>query len=877
MPESASSHERNSVDVAPRRVPASLLFASGLCVVAIACSDVVRPALPSGARIDLVSGASQLAFSGDSLPQPVVLRLRDSLGSPLHVGTVTIRLDSGGGTSSSVVAAAQPDMNGFASFRLALPPTPATYHYSAVADESPLVKVDFIETAVFPPTSDSGVLISASLDGYSYLGGYTGEVVSPRIFVTDRLYHPLSGMTLRLSVSPGGFISDTVVTTNSSGQAAAKQWTLGPIVGADTLTVRLRSLSTVVVAAATSGPPATIIPDSEILQAAPDSLLSNPIRLTVRDAQGRGVVGAPVTWLDDYSSDSCTTTTGRNGVTWSIPPLATTNGCRWQADSRLGTHTLRVTSGIAAAQITVAVVAKPVGINAVSKSATGYFAPGTVLPDSVVFQLQPPPGGSVAGYLVRFISGNQFSSNFADSALTDITGTARVRWKLGPALGAQVLSASVVAYPAVTASFTVLSAGQPQYGAVAAGAAHTCALTDVALAASSYAHYAPPVVCWGRNSEGEIGDGSTIMRPSPTALRNATSSPYNFSIAAGVTSSCTEYDDDQGVEISPRSFTTILAPRALVCWGGNTTGQAGAAPSLSVAATPVGEMLSKPGVGTAHACAIRIRIQGSSAAPDSILCWGDNQYGELGDGTRTSRSTPASIQGVVGTPAILGAGDGFTCAVNTSGQAFCWGRNSEGQLGDQTSADRSSAAPVAINTRFAAMSAGLVPTGIQPEFSVGKAHACGIGVDARAYCWGRNAFGQLGDGSQASRPVPVVVASPVSFAAIAAGGEHSCAIASDGAAYCWGNNDHGQLGTGAAGGVVTSPAAVVGGLRFQTISAGGAHTCGLTTDSRVFCWGSNSDGQLGDGTTTDRAAPVQVSDYRPDASATASMARGRKR
>jgi alpha-tubulin suppressor-like RCC1 family protein len=153
--------------------------------------------------------------------------------------------------------------------------------------------------------------------------------------------------------------------------------------------------------------------------------------------------------------------------------------------------------------------------------------------------------------------------------------------------------------------------------------------------------------------------------------------------------------------------------------------------------------------------------------------------------------------------------------------------------------------------------------------SAGYAHTCAIAVSGKAYCWGRNGFapdpwgnyqsgGQLGDGSTRSSSVPVAVTGGLTFSAVSAGEDHTCGVTAAGAAYCWGSNDFGQLGSGSTVNASSVPVAVTGGLRFTGVSAGGTHTCGVTTSGAAYCWGLNVNGRLGDGSTDASAVPVAV-------------------
>jgi alpha-tubulin suppressor-like RCC1 family protein len=230
----------------------------------------------------------------------------------------------------------------------------------------------------------------------------------------------------------------------------------------------------------------------------------------------------------------------------------------------------------------------------------------------------------------------------------------------------------------------------------------------------------------------------------------------------------------------------------------------------------------------------------------AAYCWGYDASGQLGDGTTTdARDSPVAATGGVKFATLTG-GYWHTCGLTAAGVAYCWGNNNWAQLGDSTRIARTTAVPVTGGVVFRNLAAG------------GR-HTCGLGTAGAAYCWGWNGFGQLGDGTTVIRlaPVPVAVPSNVSFVRIVTGWYHTCGLTAGGAAYCWGFNAHGQLGDGTTADRAT-PVAVAGGLAFASLVLGVDHTCATTTTGDAYCWGSNVSGQLGDGTTTDRAVPVAV-------------------
>jgi alpha-tubulin suppressor-like RCC1 family protein len=196
--------------------------------------------------------------------------------------------------------------------------------------------------------------------------------------------------------------------------------------------------------------------------------------------------------------------------------------------------------------------------------------------------------------------------------------------------------------------------------------------------------------------------------------------------------------------------------------------------------------------------------------------------------------------------ASVSAGGQHTCGMAPDGGIFCWGAGAQGELGDGRTTP--SAQPVRVSLERAAL-----------DVSAGGSHSCAVTRENELFCWGWNRFGQLGLGTLLNQGAPVRVDPVRGYRSVSAGWYHSCALSQAGEAFCWGRNDQGQLGSGAADGApVTQQVAVAGGLRFASLSAGGFHTCGVSMDGRVFCWGLNHLGQLGSGTAVSSAVPVEV-------------------
>jgi alpha-tubulin suppressor-like RCC1 family protein len=278
------------------------------------------------------------------------------------------------------------------------------------------------------------------------------------------------------------------------------------------------------------------------------------------------------------------------------------------------------------------------------------------------------------------------------------------------------------------------------------------------------------------------------------------------------------------------------AEGAAVCWGANEGGQLGDG-SRTDREAPVAVRtelrFSMLTAGAAHTCGL--------AGGGVPICWGQNLNGQLGDGSRIDQLSPRAVGGGLLFTSLV-AGWNHTCGLTDNGNAFCWGLNSEGQLGDGSRLDQLT--PTLVRAPVASLVAG-------------QSHTCGISGQ-QVLCWGDNRFGQLGDGTTDGRVTPVSVqglAGPATQ--LASGAVHTCALTAGGAAYCWGQNLHGQLGDGSTRNS-TRATAVTGDLRFRSIYAGGALTCGFSVDGSQYCWGLNQSGQLGDGTRESRATPTLV-------------------
>jgi alpha-tubulin suppressor-like RCC1 family protein len=351
---------------------------------------------------------------------------------------------------------------------------------------------------------------------------------------------------------------------------------------------------------------------------------------------------------------------------------------------------------------------------------------------------------------------------------------------------------------------------------ITAGQFHTCARTSGSAE-----------LCWGLNLDGQIGDGTTTTRLAPVAVKGL--GPVS-QIGNGFDNSC------------------AVSGTGVFCWGSNAFGENGTG-MVTNGANPT------PGAVQGLTSAARI-VAGSSSstyaitAGGAVSAWGNNQEGELGDGTTTLRPFAAPVSGLAAPVVAMSGGTVYACAVLSTGAVQCWGTNVGGNLGDGTTTDRST--PV---TAVGVSGAVGVATG--------RIHTCAVLSNGGVQCWGINGSGQLGDGTTTDRltAVPVVgLGGPA--VAVTAAGDYTCALLASGSLQCWGDNTFGQFGNGTTTGSLTPVAAATGITTAIGITSGGdlqsQHTCAVTTAGNAFCWGSNESGELGNGTTTPSTTPVAV-------------------
>ena len=293
-------------------------------------------------------------------------------------------------------------------------------------------------------------------------------------------------------------------------------------------------------------------------------------------------------------------------------------------------------------------------------------------------------------------------------------------------------------------------------------------------------------------------------------------------------------------------------------WGSNDVGQLGDGTTANkriptLISFPAGETIKDVFAGQYHTFAVTTNGR--------VYAWGRNDYGQLGDGTKTNRSTPTLISFPAGeTIRNVVAEQEHSLAVTTTGRVYAWGRNNSGQLGDNTLVDNSN--PTLI----------LFPAGeTMRNVAAGLGHSLAVTTTGQVFAWGRNAVGQLGDGTKTDRPTPTLISfdgpnglnDGETMRGVVAGGEYSHAVTTNGRVYSWGWNNRGQLGDGTKTNRSTPTLISFTGLgseeTIRNVDMGGSHSMAVTTTGRVYAWGWNSFGTLGDNTLVDNSTPSLIS------------------
>jgi len=649
--------------------------------------------------------------------------------------------------------------------------------------------------------------------------------------------------------------SDTTVATVSSSDLVTALAN-----GTTTITASSGSVSATASVTVAQIPASLMLSPDSMVFAAPGDTAT--VIATVKDAGGTVIVNPTLTWA---SSDTSTVTVGSSGLVTAVAsgPAATVTA---QAGEGQATVSARVRGSNLAVTVTgdgdplsdVSVwLTDPPRTN--TKKITD--SAGTVLfrnlkaGEHTVTLQQLPTELTVTNPKTIQISADQehdlvFTGSFTPA---QITGTAKSWGK--PAEGAVVRIEG-----RDTVEVTVNSAGVFQVDSVLRG--------DYTLTISNHTGVRFKEATLTQTLQSGANTAEFIGKPDPERW---------ISFASGSEHTC--------------GVTTI---GDAYCWGWNHKGQLGDGTTGTDRATPNlvsgGHTWTSVSGGRYHTCGV--------TTVGDAYCWGSDQYGQLGDGTTTDSSVPVLVSGGHTWASVNGGGGDHTCGMTTVGDAYCWGFNNVGRIGDGTTTDSSVPVLVSGGHTWASVSGdscgmttvgdaycwgsnqyGRIGDGTTTDSSVpvlvsgghtwasvngSGMHTCGVTTVGDAYCWGSNQYGQLGDGITTDSNVPVLVSGGHTWASVTNGNDHTCGVTLFNEAYCWGKNAYGQIGDGTTGGGTWTwtpkhnPTVVSGGLTWVSLTNGNDHTCGVTTSDVAYCWGSNSRGELGFGTNTHSAVPVKV-------------------
>ncbi len=368
--------------------------------------------------------------------------------------------------------------------------------------------------------------------------------------------------------------------------------------------------------------------------------------------------------------------------------------------------------------------------------------------------------------------------------------------------------------------------------------------TGAASATAAATPNAPPTISYTSGVFSASGTSETVT---PVVTNSPTTYSYSGTLPAGVT-----FNTNTGAFTGPSSWgVTVTAlssamhtgcavvSGAAKCWGANTTSTPSLVTGLNSGVTAIATYAVVSGSVLVTSCAVH-----NGAAK----CWGDNSSGQIGDGTTTNRTTPVTVSGLTSGVTSISRAGLHTCAVH-NGAAKCWGSNANGQLGDNTTTNRLT--PVTVS--------GLT-SGVTAVATSESGSSCALLDNGSVRCWGSNTYGQLGDNTTTNRLTPVTVSGLTSgVTAVAMGYAHACATLLIGTLMCWGENGMGQVGDGTTTSRLTPVTATGLPANVTAVSAGLARTCVVLTTGGVYCWGYGSAGGLGNGGTANSVTPVQVS------------------
>ena len=811
----------------------SSVGAMRLVARASAAASVAVSATVTQDQLSVVSGGDQVARPGTALAQPVVVRIVDLQGALVTGALVTFAPSAGSVLPATVVTDAQ----GQARTAWTLGATPGVQQLTITGGTATAV------TVAATAARDSVRVVSGSAQTGRINTALADSVV---VRVVSPAGVAVPGVVVTFAAASGsGTVSPATVTTNGQGLAKTA-WTLGATPGALTLTASAPNTESATVTARALKADSAVVVSGDAQTGRVGAALALPVKVQLRDRlTGTAISGIAVTFAATTGNGTpspTTVTTDANGFAEASWTLGTTTGAK----------SLSVTSADASPlTVTATATVDTSRTLAISGGDGQVGAVNGVLSTPLAVTVTDRFGNPVAGATVLW---NDFLTNGISTAevqsVTNGSGVATTTARLGVALDSALIRAKLQGR---SETVTFLATARVALSSVQVGNFFSCA---TAAEGQSY--------CWGNNSSGQLGKRSTV------ALVDRGSTPVTLadSLVGG------NFPVFRSMSLGRTTACGVTLVKRLVCWGAGS-GNFGSALPTEITFTP-SVTVESVSAGESHTCFVDIDGLG--------WCGGENRFGQLGNRTTTPTTANSAVPvlQVVGGIAervrfsTIATGRSFSCGFRrfdptdaTTRQPMCWGDNALGQLGRNSTATDSVAVTVT-------MPGGAIPTAFDSTSLVaGLDHACVLDGSGNAYCWGSDGYGQIGDGGafgsgqRALQMVAVTMPAGQTFVRLAAGEYHTCGLTATGAAFCWGRNSSGQLGDNSqTDRSVPTAVSLPTGVTFKSIALGELHSCAVagtpsaagsgttSTTGRVFCWGDNEYGQLGDGAASGNRAPV---------------------
>ena len=834
----------------------------------------------TSAPFNITAGpAARLAFSqqpsditaGGTITPAVTVLVEDAGGNTVTGATNAITLalgtnPSGGSLAGTLTVSAVAGVATFSDLSL----TAAGAGYTLAATASGLSGTSSASFDVTPAAASKLAVGQQPSDAAS------GAALSPAVtaLVQDAFNNTVTGSTAAVTVAigtnPGGGSLGGTLTVNAvAGVATFGNLSVDKVGAGYTLDFTAAGLTGATSGAftITPGAAAKLAFSQQPTSSTGGAVIAPAVTVLVQDAAGNTVTSATSTVSLAFGANPGSGTLGGTVSTSAVAGVATFSNL---TVDKVGTgYTLaasssgltgatssafNVTPGAATAlTITTQPSSQVTNANALSQQPVLQLrdAGGNAVPQAgvnVLASLTDSTGATLGG--TRTVATNASGvATFTNLALTGAAGSYSLTFTSG---ALTPVSSTAIALVAGAPASVVASSATSQSGRVgiAAGTPPSVTVTDLSGNPVSGASVTFAVTAGG----GSVSGGSQ----STDALGHATVSGWTLgrSVTTNTVSATVgalpvvTFDATAEFKVATAAggndhACALTVDGVAYCWGrGGTAGLGDGSTDSSAVPVPIAGTRVYSGISSGRTYSCALDTNGAA------FCWGNNASGELGTGNTSDQLTPAAVVGGHVFQSISAQGIAsphHTCGIANSGTAYCWGSNANGQFGN--------GGTVSASTPQVAGGAASVYSGM----STGDKFTCGIRAGSLAYCWGYNGSGQLGDSTVAQRVNPVPVKGGLTFIAIVASQVHSCGLSQAGTVYCWGDNFNGRLGQDSTlVGQSLTPLQVPGLGGVSALVAGTGHTCALLAGGQAYCWGLNESGQLGDGSSSNRSAPVAV-------------------